>query len=93
MEKCATAIRLRVACHAAALSSAVGYGLFLYNISNQNGMMQTLGFSSNTGVTTSSDGGPDPIVDVLNNPLPQGVLPPAGAPGGTFTHLARTLGL
>ena len=63
-----------------------GYGLFYTNFQS-NDMLQDLGFSSNTSVNVSPDGGQTQYANVLNNPLPTGTITPAGAAGGSLTYL------
>jgi len=67
-----------------------GYGLFYTNFQN-NGMIQQLGFSSNTPLVTSNDGGRTPIANVLGNPYPTGLIQPTGASLGTLTGIGQAL--
>ena len=67
-----------------------GYGLFYTNFQN-NGMIQQLGFSSNTPLVTSNDGGRTPISNVLTNPYPGGLIQPTGSTLGTLTGIGQTL--
>lgn len=63
-----------------------GYGLFYTNFQS-NDMMQDLGFSSTTNVNVSPDNQRTQFANVLNNPLPNGAVAPAGAAGGSLTYL------
>jgi hypothetical protein len=67
-----------------------GYGLFYTNFQN-NGMIQQLGFSSNTPLVTSNDGGRTPIANVLSNPYPGGLIQPTGSTLGTLTGVGQAL--
>ncbi len=67
-----------------------GYGLMYTNFQN-NGMMQQRGFSSNTPLTTSNDGGIHPLPNVLGNPYPGGLIQPTGSSLGTLTGVGTGL--
>ena len=67
-----------------------GYGLFYTNFQS-NGMMHQLGYSSNTPLVDSNDGGIHPIGDVLSNPYPNGLIRPSGSSLGTMTGLGTSL--
>jgi len=67
-----------------------GYGLFYTNFQN-NGMMQQLGYSSNTPLVTSNDSGIHPISNVLSNPYPSGLIQPTGAALGTLTGVGTNI--
>lgn len=67
-----------------------GYGLFYTNFQN-NAMIEQLGFSSNTPLVTSNDGGMTPIPNVLNDPYPNGLIQPTGSSLGTLTGIGQTL--
>lgn len=67
-----------------------GYGLFYTNFQT-NGMMQQYGFSSNSPLTVSTDGGIHAIPNVLNNPYPSGLIQPTGSSLGTLTGLGTSL--
>ena len=67
-----------------------GYGLFYTNFQS-NGMIQQLGFSSNTPLVTSNDGGRTPVSNVLTNPYPGGLIQPTGSTLGTLTGVGQTL--
>lgn len=67
-----------------------GYGLFYTNFQS-NGMMQQLGFSSNTPLIASNDAGVHPIDNVLNNPFPTGLIQPSGAALGTMTGVGTSI--
>ncbi|WP_158909709.1 carboxypeptidase regulatory-like domain-containing protein [Granulicella sp. L56] len=67
-----------------------GYGLFYTNFET-NGMIQQLGFSTNTNLTTSNDGGKTTIPNVLDNPYPNGLQQPHGSALGTLTGIGQTI--
>lgn len=67
-----------------------GYGLFYTNFQS-NAMIQQLGFSTNSALSTSNDGGKTPIPNVLNNPYPTGLLQPTGSSLGTLTGIGQTI--
>jgi Carboxypeptidase regulatory-like domain len=67
-----------------------GYGLFYTNFQN-NAMIEQLGFSANTPLVTSDNGGETPINDVLDNPYPNGLIKPTGSSLGTLTGIGQTL--
>lgn len=67
-----------------------GYGLFYTNFQS-NGMMNQLGFSSNTPLVDTNDGGIHPISNVLDNPFPSGLIQPTGAALGTMTGVGTSL--
>jgi hypothetical protein len=67
-----------------------GYGVFYTNFQN-NGMIQQLGFSSNSPLITSTDGGIHQLDNVLNNPYPTGLIQPTGASLRTMTGLGNNL--
>jgi len=67
-----------------------GYGLFYTNFQN-NGMMQQLGFSSNTPLITSGDNGIHAVSNVMNNPYPSGLIQPTGASLGTLTGVGNSI--
>ena len=60
-----------------------GYGMFYTNFQNNNFIRQN-GFSSTTNLITSNNGGQTTIPNVLNNPLPTGLIPPTGSSLGTL---------
>jgi Carboxypeptidase regulatory-like domain/TonB dependent receptor len=67
-----------------------GYGLFYTNFQS-NGMIQQLGFSTNTAMATSNDGGKTTISNALSNPYPNGLLQPTGSSLGTLTGIGQTI--
>lgn len=67
-----------------------GYGLFYTNFLTNN-FIQQLGFSSNSAVVTSNNGGIAPIANVLSNPYPNGLTQPTGALLGTLTGIGTSL--
>ena len=67
-----------------------GYGLFYTNFLTNN-FIQQLGFSSNSPLVTSNDGGITPIPNVLSNPYPNGITQPSGSSLGTLTGIGTTL--
>jgi hypothetical protein len=67
-----------------------GYGMFYTNFQNNNFIRQN-GFSSTTNLITSNNGGQTPIPNVLNNPLPTGLIPPTGSSLGTLTNVGQAL--
>ncbi len=67
-----------------------GYGLFYTNFQS-NGMMNQLGFSSNTPLVTSSDNGIHPVDNLLENPFSGGLIQPTGAALGTMTGVGTSI--
>jgi hypothetical protein len=67
-----------------------GYGLFYTNFQS-NGMIQQSGFSTNTPLTVSNNGGQTPITNVLSNPYPAGLIQPTGSSLGTLTGIGTSL--
>jgi hypothetical protein len=67
-----------------------GYGLFYTNFQS-NGMMNQLGFSSNTPLVASSDNGIHPIDNLLDSPFSSGLIQPTGAALGTMTGVGTAL--
>jgi hypothetical protein len=67
-----------------------GWGRYYLNPSND--FLQTAGFSQNTTLVPSLDGGRTVIPDLLSNPYPNGILVPAGAAGGDKTFVGSTFG-
>jgi hypothetical protein len=67
-----------------------GYGLFYTNFQT-NGMMNQLGFSSSTSMTTTNDNGITPISDLLSDPYPSGLIQQTGAALGTMTGVGSSL--
>ncbi len=50
-----------------------------YIVNPNNDWMQTAGFSNNTSLVNSNDGGRTPIQGVMNNPFPNGINAPTGS--------------
>jgi hypothetical protein len=67
-----------------------GYGLFYTNFQS-NTMLQQLGYSSNSPLVASNNGGETPIANVLSNPYPSGLVQPTGSSLGTLTGIGQTL--
>ncbi len=67
-----------------------GYGLFYTNFQS-NGMMNQLGFSSNTPLVDTNDNGIHPIDNVINNPFSSGLIQPTGAALKTMTGVGTSL--
>ncbi|MBI1791365.1 MAG: TonB-dependent receptor [Acidobacteria bacterium] len=68
-----------------------GYGLYYMAIADTDGG-STLGFSQNTPIISSTDGGLTPSVR-LSNPAPNGLVRPVGASLGLSTNLGLGLGV
>jgi len=66
-----------------------GYGIYYTNFESNN-ITQTLGFSSQTTLTTSLDGGQTPIQGLLSNPFPGGVAQPSGSALGPLTFAGQS---
>jgi Carboxypeptidase regulatory-like domain/TonB-dependent Receptor Plug Domain len=64
-----------------------GWGLYYVNPSND--YLQFNGYRVATPIVGSLDGNRTPVIDLLNNPFPNGVTIPAGASGGLLTFLGR----
>lgn len=64
-----------------------GFGLYYSNPSND--FFQTAGFSTNTILVNSNDGGQTPIANVLSNPYPNGISRPSGATLGAKTFAGK----
>jgi hypothetical protein len=64
-----------------------GWGLYYINPSND--YLQHRGFSYTTDVINSLDGGRTPITNLINNPLPNGIVTPAGSALGPLTFLGQ----
>jgi hypothetical protein len=67
-----------------------GYGRYFLNPTND--YLQYNGFSNNTPVVTSLDGGRTPIANALANPYPNGINPPPGASQGALSYVGRSFG-
>ena len=62
-----------------------GFGQYIVNPNND--WMQTAGFSNNTSLVNSNDGGRTPIQGVMQNPFPSGInAPPAEPSSGPLTY-------
>ncbi len=64
-----------------------GWGLYYLNPNNN--YRQFAGFSTNTPVVQSLDGGRTPIANVLSNPFPSGIQTPPGSSLGYATFAGR----
>jgi len=65
-----------------------GYGAYMVNPTND--WLQTYGFSNNTGLVNSLDGGRTPIQGVMNNPFPTGINLPTGSSLGALTYAGKS---
>ena len=65
-----------------------GYGMYLVNPTND--WLQSYGFSNNTSLVNSNDGGRTPIQGVMNNPFPTGINLPTGASQGALTYVGKS---
>lgn len=66
-----------------------GYGMYVVNPNND--WMQTQGFSNNTPLVDSNDGGRTPIQGVMNNPFPNGINRPPGSSLGPLTYAGKNI--
>jgi hypothetical protein len=64
-----------------------GFGQYVVNPNND--WMQTNGFSNNTSLVNSNDGGRTPISGVMNNPFPTGINLPTGSSLGAATFVGK----
>ncbi|MBV9034465.1 MAG: TonB-dependent receptor [Acidobacteriaceae bacterium] len=64
-----------------------GYGRYFMNPNND--YLQYNGFSNNTPIVTSLDGGRTPIQNAVSNPYPNGINPPPGASLGALSYAGR----
>lgn len=64
-----------------------GWGLYFLNPNND--FLQTAGFSTNTPIVDSVDGGRTPLPNVLSNPYPTGIATPPGSSQGALTFVGR----
>ncbi|MEZ5352079.1 MAG: carboxypeptidase regulatory-like domain-containing protein [Bryobacteraceae bacterium] len=64
-----------------------GYGLYYLNPSNA--YLQFAGFTTNTPIVDSLDGGRTPIANLYTNPFPSGIATPPGASQGALTFAGR----
>jgi hypothetical protein len=67
-----------------------GWGRYFLNPSND--FLQSAGFSQNTNLVPSVDGGRTVVPGLLTNPYPNGILTPAGAAGGDKTFAGTGFG-
>jgi hypothetical protein len=66
-----------------------GFGQYIVNPNND--WMQTAGFSNNTSLVNSNDGGRTPIQGVMQNPFPSGINAPPGASLGALTYAGKSI--
>jgi hypothetical protein len=66
-----------------------GYGMYIINPNND--WMITNGFSNNTSLVNSNDGGRTPVPGVMNNPFPAGINPPPGSSLGASTYVGKSV--
>jgi hypothetical protein len=66
-----------------------GYGAYMVNPNND--WQQTAGFSNNTSLVTSNDGGRTPIQTMMNNPFPSGINTPPGSSLGPLTYAGKSI--
>ncbi len=64
-----------------------GYGMYIINPNND--WNQTTGFSTNTSLVTSNDGGRTPIPNNIANPFPNGISVPPGSKLGALTYVGK----
>jgi hypothetical protein len=64
-----------------------GFGRYYINPSNS--YIQTNGFTVNTPIINTLDGGRTPLPNLINNPFPDGVRKPPGSSLGLLTFLGR----
>src|ERR1700682_5975800 len=64
-----------------------GWGRYFSNPGND--WHKTTGFSTNTPLVSSNDGGRTPLPNVLSNPFPSGILTPTGSSLGPATFAGR----
>ncbi len=64
-----------------------GYGMYVVNPNND--WLQSAGFSNNTPLVNSNDGGRTPIQGVMNNPFPNGINVPPGSSLGALTYAGK----
>lgn len=64
-----------------------GFGLYYSNPNND--FFQIAGFSNNTPLVNSNDGGRTPILGTLANPYPGGISLPTGAAAGARTFVGK----
>lgn len=66
-----------------------GYGAYMVNPNND--WMRTGGFSNNTPLVNSNDGGRTPITNVMQNPFPNGINTPPGSSLGPLTFAGKNI--
>jgi hypothetical protein len=66
-----------------------GYGMYVINPTND--WLQSTGFSNNTSLVNSNDGGRTPIPGVVTNPFPSGINPPPGSSLGPLTQAGKSI--
>ena len=71
------------------LVARAGYGIYIVNPNND--WLQTAGFSNNTSLVNSNDGGRTPIQGVMNNPFPTGINLPTGSSLGALTYAGKNI--
>ena len=64
-------------------------GFGLYHSNPNNDLQRTNGFSTNTSLVNSNDGGRTPINNILSNPYPNGIQTPTGASLGAATFVGQ----
>ncbi len=64
-----------------------GYGRYFMNPNND--YLQYNGFSNNTPMVTSLDGGRTPIQNLISNPYPGGISSPPGASLGSLSYVGQ----
>ena len=64
-----------------------GYGM--YDVNPSNDWLQNYGFSNNTSLITSTDGGRTPLPGLLSNPFPTGIQVPTGSSLGALTYAGK----
>lgn len=64
-----------------------GYGAYMVN--PYNDWLQTYGFSNNTGLVDSPDGGRTPLPNAMQNPFPNGINLPSGSSLGALTYAGK----
>ena len=70
------------------LAARGGYGMFIPNPNNN--WLQGYGFSNNTSLVNSPDGGRTPYPNLLSNPFPNGINVPPGASLGALTYVGKS---
>lgn len=65
-----------------------GFGQYMVNPNND--WLQSYGFSNNTSLVNSNDGGRTPIAGVMQNPFPSGINLPTGSSAGPLTYAGKS---